>query len=362
VKLFLPDSILKYILTILFLSALHLSALAQDTQTIKKTSDSVRLKKTVVHKDSSKKDTTHKKTVIVTPVKKDSLRRDTLHRDSLRRDSLLKDSLGNVIMPAISDTSAAGQGRLKAGSLQKDSLTKAVKKTVPQKPAVQLMPGAERNAPDRDILFYILIFLVFFLGLVKTAFPKYVDSIFTLSFQASFRQIQTKEQMSQNFFPALMLNILFVLCGGLFITQFATFNHWSQLPFWQLFVFSTGILLIIYLVKYLVIIFTGWIFNAKEAAAEYRFVVFLINKILGILVIPLLFLIAYSNAAVQNVAVTIVVCLAIFSLAVRYVVSLARIRKSLSVTAFHFFIYLCAVEIMPLLVIYKVLFLQASNR
>ena len=35
--------------------------------------------------------------------------------------------------------------------------------------------------------------------------------------------------------------------------------------------------------------------------------------------------------------------------------------KNLRITAFHFFIYLCAVEIMPLLVIYKILFLRTGN-
>jgi len=78
--------------------------------------------------------------------------------------------------------------------------------------------------------------------------------------------------------------------------------------------------------------------------------------------IPFLFLIAYANDPLKNISVTIVICLSIFALFVRYLVSLARIRKNLSVTAFHFFIYLCAVEIVPLLVIYKILFLQTSNR
>ena len=353
----MPHIILKYLLTILFFSVLYASAFSQDTQKMQKHADSAIIKKQVFHKDTTRKDTAYKKSIIIKPVKKDSLRRDTLRRDSLQRDSL-----GNLVVPVIGDSSFSATDSTKADSLKKDSVIKAAKKIVPKKPVVQLMQGVERNAPDMDILFYILVFLVFFLGLVKTAFPKYVNSIFTLSFQATFRQKQTREQMSQNFFPAFMLNILFVLCGGLFITQFATFNHWSKLPFWQLFIYSTAILLIIYVIKYLVIIFTGWIFNAKDAATEYRFVVFLINKVLGIVVIPLLFLIAYSSAGVQNVSVTIVLCLAVFSLAVRYIVSLARIRKNLSVTAFHFFIYLCAVEIMPLLVIYKVLFLQASNR
>jgi hypothetical protein len=224
------------------------------------------------------------------------------------------------------------------------------------------MPGMVRKATGSDIVFYILIFLLFFLGLVKASFPKYVNSIFTLSFQATFRQTQTKEQMEQNFFPAFMLNVLFILCGGLFITLYAELNEWSQLSFWELFVYATAILLIIYFVKYIVISFTGWVFNAKDAAAEYRFVVFLINKVLAILMIPLLFLIAYADSPLKNISVTIVICLSIFALFVRYLVSLARIRKNLSVTAFHFFIYLCAVEIVPLLVIYKILFLQTSNR
>ncbi|MGN6211463.1 MAG: DUF4271 domain-containing protein [Parafilimonas sp.] len=286
--------------------------------------------KATVKKIDSVKDST--RVLIVKPNIADSLQRDSLQSDSLKHDSI-----------RLAATAAA----------KRDSL--AAKK-------IKLMPGVEKAATNTDEIFYILIFILFFLSLIKAAFPKYFDSLFTLSFQATFRQTQTREQMAQNFFPAFMLNILFALCGGVFITLYAGSEKWSSLPFWELFVYSTGILLLAYSVKYLVISFTGWVFNAKEAATEYRFVVFLVNKLLGILVIPLLFLIAYSNDRIKSIAITIVLCLVVFSLAVRYIVSLARIRKNLSVTAFHFFVYLCAVEIIPLLVIYKVLFQQTSIR
>ena len=283
---------------------------------------------------------------------RDSLAIDTLGRNVTRINSELADSTGNDSSLVTRNTIVTHHDSLKTDSAKINTQKKVVQK----KNAVVLMQGMQRNVPDRDIVFYILIFLLFFLGLVKTSFPKYVNHIFSLSFQATFRQTQTRDQMAQNFFPAFMLNLLFVLCGGLFITQFAQYKNWSTLPFWQLFVYSTIILLVIYIIKYAVISFTGWVFNAKDAAAEYRFVVFLINKLLAILLIPLLFFIAYSGSYVQNIFTTIVICLAVFSLAVRYLVSLARIRKNLSVTAFHFFVYLCAVEIMPLLVIYKLLF------
>ena len=344
---------------------LHALIFAQDTGSLRKKNDSVA---------SNHKYLTHKDSLYLDSIKKAQesiFGKDFLKKDSVRKNPAQKDSAHKIL-----STDSARKDSAKALSIKtnvSDSLTDTTKHSsvqviqTPQKKSVQknpvpLMQGTERNINDRDIVFYILLFLLFFLGLVKTSFPKYVNSIFTLSFQATFRQTQTKEKMSQNFFPAFMLNVLFVLCGGLFITLFADFNNWSKLQFWQLFIYSTVILLIVYFIKYMVISFTGWVFNAKDAAIEYRFVVFIINKLLGILVLPFLFLIAYSDDKVKSISITIVVCLAVFSLAIRYLVSLARIRRNLSITAFHFFIYLCAVEIMPLLVIYKLLFLQTSNR
>lgn len=306
---------------------------------------------------------TVKDSSIIDTVKKNVVQRKPVTQKLSRADSLRRDS----IKLALSKTTLTDS--LLSDSLRRDSLVKikaqqqaAAKKRLTEQKKIILMQGSVRNDGNTDLVFYILISLVFLLALIKTSFPKYVNSIFSLSFQATFRQTQTKEQMAQNFFPAFMLNVLFVFCGGLFITLFATYNKWTNLPFWQLFVFSTIILLAIYFVKYIVINFTGWVFNVREAAAEYSFVVFLINKLFAIVSIPLLFLIAYSDGRLKIVSITIVLCLAVFCLVVRYLVSLSRIRKNLKITAFHFFIYLWAVEIMPLLVIYKILFLQTSNR
>ena len=136
--------------------------------------------------------------------------------------------------------------------------------------------------------FSCLIFIVAFLGITKAAFPKYFNAIFSLSFQATFRQIQTREQIAQNELPGFMLNLLFILSGGLFIALLAVYYRWSILPLWQLFIYSAVILSLIYLAKYLFIKFSGWAFNAKSTADEYSFIVFLVNKMLGIFLVPLM--------------------------------------------------------------------------
>ena len=68
-----------------------------------------------------------------------------------------------------------------------------------------------------------------------------------------------------------------------------------------------------------------------------------------------------SSVEAKKIAITIALCIAVLLLALRYLVSLTRVRKNLNLTAFHFFVYLCAIEIMPLLIIYKLLFIKTAN-
>jgi len=103
--------------------------------------------------------------------------------------------------------------------------------------------------------------------------------------------------------------------------------------------------------------FSGWIFNAKEAAGTYAFLVFLVNKIIGIVLLPVVLIIAFSaDEPYINVVITVSLIIVGLLLLYRYIASVGTMRKDLKVNAIHFFLYLCTVEIMPLLLIYKLLF------
>jgi len=213
------------------------------------------------------------------------------------------------------------------------------------------------HLPQRkDYLFYALTGIVLLFAIIKQLFPKYFQSMFSLLFQASFRQKQTREQMMQDMFPSLLMNILFVLVGGLFIALIAQIYQWLNISFWLLTLYCVTLLSLIYIFKYIVIKFMGWVFNAREQASTYGFIVFLINKAITLALLPLLLLLAFSNGSIQQVTLTVAACVVIFLLIFRYIVSLTIIRNTLSIHPLHFFIYLCAVELMPMLVLYKVLF------
>lgn len=216
---------------------------------------------------------------------------------------------------------------------------------------------AEEHVPEnKDALFYLLVGIVLFLAFIRVSFTKFFQNTFRLFFQSSFRQKQGREQLSQDNLPSLLMNLLFIMVAGLFITVVASQKNWVPVSFWWLLLYSTLVLLGIYLVKYLFIRFAGWVFNVQDAADTYSFIVFLVNKIAGVALIPLLMVVAFSGGQVNDIVLTITGCLVGILLLYRYAVSLGAVRKSLQVNAFHFFLYLCAVEIIPLLLIYKVLF------
>ncbi len=155
--------------------------------------------------------------------------------------------------------------------------------------------------------------------------------------------------------PSLLLNLLFVYSAAVFISLISQQYNPMGMPFWELLLYAIALIAGIYLFKFLFIRFLGWVFNAAEATSTYLFVVFLINKILGIILIPLVFLLAFSNSSVSPIIITVTISLLVLFLIYRFAVSLIIIRRNLNVSPLHFFIYLCAVEVVPLLLIYRLI-------
>ena len=317
------------------------SKTAKDTQ--KPTTKIPLIKKDSVKRDSSKKFTPAVRDSFTVAKRTDSVRSST---DTSKSDTTVL--AANILPPVITkqltwqqDTSFVHLLEIPASKLKVQFVTKE---------------GDVHISLQKDYLFYVLVGVVLLFAIIKQLFPKYFQSMFRLMFQASFRQKQTREQMKQEIFPSLLMNIFFVLVGGLFIALIAQIYQWLRISFWLLTLYCITLLSLIYIFKYLVIQFMGWVFNAREQASTYGFIVFLINKVIALALLPLLLLLAFSSGSIQQVTLTIAGCAVIILLIFRYIVSLTIIRSTLSVHPLHFFIYLCAVELMPMLVLYKVLF------
>ena len=88
----------------------------------------------------------------------------------------------------------------------------------------------------------------------------------------------------------------------------------------------------------------GWIFNISEATDTYIFIVFLVNKLLGILLIPALILMAFSGEPFVGMVVILSLVLIVVFFLYRYIASYEPVRREIRVSQIHFIIYLLAFE------------------
>jgi Domain of unknown function (DUF4271) len=221
------------------------------------------------------------------------------------------------------------------------------------------LPGSDlRKVNGKELLFYLLVFLLIVFALLKRAFPKYFDDLFRLFFRTTLKQRQIREQLMQSPLPSLLLNGFFVVSGGLYSAFLL--RHFNLIPaesFWLLFLYCCIGISVAYFIKFIGLKVTGWLFSLSEAADSYIFIVFIVNKMIGILLLPFLFLLAFSMGNLYAVSLTLSWCLLGGLLAYRFILTYAAIHNQVKVNPFHFFLYLCAFEIAPLLLVYKGLLL-----
>ena len=224
------------------------------------------------------------------------------------------------------------------------------------------LQASKRNATGKDLFFYVLLGLFFYFAVVKTLFAKYLNNLISIFLRITLRQQQLREQLLQTPLPSLMLNIFFLLVGGLYASLLLDYYKYKAHDnFWIQSLYCVGILALIYVGKFVLLKFTGWVFNLTKATDTYIFIVFLVNKMLGMLLLPFLVLIAFYNGQPQQVFVTLSLILVVVLFAYRFIFSFGPIRAEIKVNPFHFFLYLCAFEIAPLLLIYKVLLSILGN-
>ncbi len=212
----------------------------------------------------------------------------------------------------------------------------------------------------KEALFYVLIGMLLLFALLRAAFAKYVSDLFRVFFRTTMKQRQIRDQLMQAPLPSMMFNLFFVATGGLYLT-FLLFSYFQFKPvsdFWLFYLYAVAALVVIYTVKYVALKVVGWIFSVVDAADSYIFIVFIINKVIGIYLLPFLILLAFASDPVYSTALILswigLGCLYVY----RFVLGMAAARSEVKFNPFHFLIFVAAFEVAPLYLLYKLLLLR----
>ena len=119
-----------------------------------------------------------------------------------------------------------------------------------------------------------------------------------------------------------------------------------------LYLFNLGLLMGVFLARLILLNSAGFLFNRVKIMREYLYNIFIFNKLSGLLVLPLTFLLVYTRGTLQGMFFIFI----IFVLSAIVIMRLIRgvvfsYRKE--VLFFYKFLYLCALDIAPLVLLYR---------
>jgi hypothetical protein len=208
------------------------------------------------------------------------------------------------------------------------------------------------NQQATDWITIVFVVCLFIFAWIQTSYAKRLNQIFRAVAQS--HHVNQLERDGNIFKEriALGLGLNYYLISSIFIFQIlrefgivpAGFNTFS----------ITGIIFIALLVfqslKSFVIYTSGVIFNTTESARQYQLIILIFNYIIGIVLLPVVVIAFYWNSVAFLISgIIIVSLLLLYRIARGFLTG----QDNKSYNLFYLFLYLCTLEILPLLLIFK---------
>jgi hypothetical protein len=128
----------------------------------------------------------------------------------------------------------------------------------------------------------------------------------------------------------------------------------TNLQEWKIYLLIFSLLLIIYTGKSFVFNILGFIFNSKQTVNEYITNIGIYNKILGVFLFPIIIAIPYISLQFKQPLMYIGIIAIGISLIFRFLRAF-QIAFKIKLSIFYLILYLCALEILPILIIGKMI-------
>jgi hypothetical protein len=199
-----------------------------------------------------------------------------------------------------------------------------------------------------------LLFAAALIGFARYLKPYGIRQTLNASFNnRSFLQLIKEQNVIGDWFSYLLIGSFFVVFSLMLFTSIQIFGLVNLESLNQsISVYSIILLLTFsfYLFKFLGLKFVAFVFKTATATDLYFKNIMLFNQMIGLVILPLLlYNIFYQNYTVMIITWSVFIILNIFKI----YRSIALGHNASSLSAYYLFLYLCAIEIVPVLLIVK---------
>jgi hypothetical protein len=216
-----------------------------------------------------------------------------------------------------------------------------------------ILPVRQLNRENTTWLSFLLLFVLLILATIKAGWSKYIQNLFQSLVNYSTAERMFRERNYSFSHGAFRLDVVFYLVFSVFLFQLINF---FGLDFtaggYTLYIFCLAGTFVYFLGKKLLYKYTGFLFENTNETSEFLFNLDNTNRVAGMVLIPVVALLAFSPFSSLKIPVIIgilIVTAIYFLLIFRGVVIL--FRKQFSIL--YLFLYFCTLEFLPLVLVYK---------
>jgi hypothetical protein len=202
-----------------------------------------------------------------------------------------------------------------------------------------------------------ILFLIFSMYvLIKISEPRKILKIFTsvFSLQESKQLFREEFKLTKRF--SILLGIAFILVIA-FLIQFTNqyfgfiLHDYSHLQQYGFFIIVVSF---VYVVKFITNYILAYISSNHDLSREYLFNVFVFAQTIGIVIFPLIICLQFTKYPAQwFLYPSLIVCAGFYALRMFRGIIVSSAEQGVGII--YIFLYLCALEILPMLVLLKFL-------
>ncbi len=287
--------------------------------------------------------------------KKEVVQQVNYSEESVVKDSRLNIYTGNPgYYATLGDTAYFGN----IPTLSDSAFIQAQRTIIPVSTKPYGKVGKERIAPSQDWVLGLILVLWIIFASVTANFPKYLDQIFLslVNFKEATRLF--RQRGYKMMFGAVRLDLIFHLVLPLSVFQIAQFFNVSigGYPSIVLFIGMAAVINTYLFLKILLNKLVGSITMVKEQTKESLFNISLHYRALGFILLPLVTI--HAILPITNFITIWIMAVLLVILHIAAVIRTIYLAYQKEISIFYLILYLCTLEILPLLLIFKLIVKQ----
>jgi hypothetical protein len=246
------------------------------------------------------------------------------------------------------------------GPDQKESKNRSAEAPVFKKPK-EIQRTSNGGAARGAFLFTLIVSMLVLAAIFMTLLREFIGKVYRAFLNDNLLNQLHREQGTLVSFPFQLLYLLAFIIMGIFLFLLLDYNN--VLPFssmWKSLFTCIGFVAGLFIVKHVFLSFMAWLYPIEKEIKVYSFTIMVFNIILGLILLPLNVIIAYAPVEIISIAIYIALGILLLVYLFRQLRSLFAASKYLAFHKLHFLLYLCAVEIAPVLVLIKMILLTGG--